>query len=90
MFHEEEFEIHVRANNTVLVFLWNVPPATIQRATMDLEMADIALGWGEGKNKIEADNDAWKTLGQRITPAEKNDSLHIEEKEEIYSADVAT
>src|SRR5699024_5032063 len=68
IFHEEVFEIHVRACDKVVIFLWNVPEATIQRAASDFEMAAIITGWGEGKVKKEAENDAWEALAKRMEP----------------------
>lgn len=90
MFHTEEFEINVRGDNTVIIFLWNVPETTIRQAIVDFEMADVILDRGEGKIKIEAENDAWQVLSERIAHEMGNDTFHIEEEQGVYSVDVAT
>lgn len=66
MFHEEDFEIKVLENHTVVMYLWNVKKTAIWQAALTFETAEIMVGYGFGKGKKDAEKEAMKVLFKRI------------------------
>lgn len=66
MFHEEKFEIHVLHRNTVIVYVWNVGRKQIWQAALLFESTDIITGYGFGRWKVEAIENAWDVLNQKL------------------------
>ncbi|TFJ91483.1 hypothetical protein [Lentibacillus salicampi] len=58
VFHEEEFEIHVIGQGTVIMYLWNVDKAVILQAALIFETEQIETGFGFGDCKRNALNNA--------------------------------
>src|SRR5699024_3147489 len=59
---DEQFEINVVDNHTVIVFVWNVDKKFIFQTAVDFECASIATGYGFGKLKKEAEDEAKEKL----------------------------
>lgn len=74
----------------VVIFLWNVPKTAVWQAALDFELTNILTGYGNGKIKKEAENDAWQVLYKRLALEKGNDSFRVEEEQEAYTVDVAT
>ncbi len=75
IFHEDDYEINVIENNTVIIYLWNVNKIEIWQAAHHLESANIIAGYGFGKTKENALNNASNILEKRSDLDKKKTSL---------------
>lgn len=71
VFHEEDFEIHVSGNNTVILIAWNVKKEQIWQTVADFESTNIKVGYGFGEIKADAEKEAVKVLKQWLSMDEK-------------------
>ncbi|MBY7142742.1 hypothetical protein KFZ56_06555 [Virgibacillus sp. NKC19-3] len=80
MFHEEEFEINVIEDNTVIIFIWNLNKEAIWQAVVNFETTNMKIGFGFGERKhdarIEANNvlEEWlfaESVEENISPSYK-------------------
>ncbi|WP_449354310.1 hypothetical protein ACUL41_13880 [Virgibacillus natechei] len=62
MFHEEEFEINVIGENTVIIFLWNLDKEKVWQAVVNFETTNMKVGFGFGERKRDAITEARKVL----------------------------
>jgi len=65
MFHEDDYEINVIENNTVIIYLWNVNKIKIWQAALHFESTNMFAGYGFGKTKGKALNNASNILEKR-------------------------
>ncbi|WBX80359.1 hypothetical protein PD280_00150 [Virgibacillus salarius] len=54
IFKDHDFEIEVRGNNTVMVFVYNAEKMEIWQAAIAFETTNIIVGYGFAKEKSEA------------------------------------
>lgn len=66
MFKDEQFEIHVVENNTVLMYIWNVDKKMIWQAALNFEVSGIAVGYGFEEVKYGARRQAQLRLQTRL------------------------
>ncbi|MEN1970201.1 hypothetical protein WMZ97_19290 [Lentibacillus sp. N15] len=90
IFKEEELEIHVQGNNTVVIYLWNVKKAAVWQAALTFEMTNMMTGYGYGERKKDAEKEAQNILFKRMAMEEAPDSLQVEETPAVYTIGVAT
>ncbi|GAA0441192.1 hypothetical protein GCM10008983_17830 [Lentibacillus halophilus] len=48
MFYEEDFEIEILLENTVIIYVWNIGKKQIWQAALEFETARIRVGYGFG------------------------------------------
>lgn len=54
IFHNEDFEIEVVENHTVIIYIWNIQEMLIWRTAKLFESTNIATGYGFGDRKQDA------------------------------------
>lgn len=91
MFKEEEFEIDVIENNTVMIYLWNVEKERIWQAAIDFETTNIVSGYGFGRRKIDARIQAFEVLHHILNDgnSDSNDTWSVHENPESYALKIA-
>ncbi len=62
VFHEEDFEIEVLDESTVVLYVWNVERRHVWQAVLDFELASVHAGYGFGNYKWEAEERAHAVL----------------------------
>lgn len=73
IFHEEDFEIHVIGNNTVILYAWNVKREVIWQAAANFESTKIKPGYGFGEKKADAGERALAVLDKWISNEEERE-----------------
>jgi|SRR5699024_5295744 len=66
-----DFEFAESTNDTTCVYLWNVKKKKVWQSALHLEFAGIDVGYGFGKQKKEAKEDAERILCIRNSMANK-------------------
>lgn len=66
MFYQRKFEIHVLANYTVLIFVWNINRTQVWQAALIMESENIAVGYGVAESEMDAGVQAIKKLQERL------------------------
>ncbi|UJL47311.1 hypothetical protein KFZ58_05220 [Virgibacillus sp. NKC19-16] len=75
MFHEEEFEINVIGENTVIIFLWNLDKEKVWQAVVNFETTNMKIGYGFGDRKNDAIKEAEAVLEEWIFTEKAGESL---------------
>jgi len=65
IFHGDDYEINVIENNTVIIYLWNVKKIKIWQAAVHFESTNMFTGYGFGRTKENALNNANNILEKR-------------------------
>ncbi|MFD1040076.1 hypothetical protein ACFQ3N_17015 [Virgibacillus byunsanensis] len=75
VYSDEEFEIEIMDNNTVVIYLWNIKKAAIWQAVLLFEVANIMVGYGFGDRKKDTMQKANKVLLTRMELEDKTKTV---------------
>lgn len=78
MFHEEEFEINVIEDHTVIIFIWNLDKEKIWQAVVNFETTNMKLGYDFGERKKDAITEARNVLDEWISAEKVGGNLSTE------------
>ncbi|WP_164670011.1 hypothetical protein [Virgibacillus doumboii] len=76
IFLDKEFEIDIVDAGTTVIYIWNVNKMAIWQAALALETTNIKTGYGFGKRKADAWNDAMRILNHPQYYQQENEVTH--------------